>query len=77
MQYRNNIISPILHAQSNSNKIKLHENLDTIMAYIRQRIHELQRTEQNRHKLEALRSISSSVCEFIHCWMEDDDDESK
>ena len=47
-------------------------NLDTLMAYIRQRVHEMQRAEQNRHKRKALRSISLDVCEFIQYWIEDE-----
>lgn len=48
--------------------------LDMIKAYIRQQIHEIPRTDQNRHKRKALRSISTEVSEFLHCWIEDDDE---
>ena len=47
------------------------------MTFIRQRIHEIPRTDQNRHKRKALRSISTEVSEFLHCWMIEDDEESK
>ena len=45
-----------------------------IMTFIRQRIHEIPRTDQNRHKRKALRSISTEVSEFLHCWIEDDEE---
>ena len=48
--------------------------LDMIKAYIRQQIHEIPRTDQNRHKRNALRSISTEVSEFLHCWIEDDEE---
>ena len=43
-------------------------------------IHEIGRTEHNRHKRKALRSLSTDVCEFIHCCIEDnaeEDDDSE
>ena len=45
------------------------------MGFIRQRIHEIGRTEQNRHKRKALKSLSADVCEFIQCWIEDNAEE--
>ena len=45
------------------------------MMFIRQKIHEIGRTEQNRHKWKALRSLSTDVCEFILCWIEDNAEE--
>ena len=46
------------------------------MEYIRQQIREIPRTDQNRHKRKALRSISAEVSEFLHYWMMEDNDES-
>ena len=48
--------------------------LEMVMTFIRQRIHEIPRTDQNRHKRKALRSISTEVSEFLHCWLEDDEE---